>query len=44
MVDRAASPIRSEHSIEEVNIDEVARDVREAANDPIVFPGEAAET
>ena len=36
MIDRAASPIQSENSIEEVNVEEVAREVREAANDPIV--------
>lgn len=44
MVDRAASPIQSVHSIEEVNIEEVAREVREAANDPITFPVETVET
>lgn len=38
MVDRAASPIESENSIEEVNVEEVAREVREAANDPIILP------
>ena len=38
LIDRAASPIESENSIEEVNVEEVAREVREAANDPIVPP------
>lgn len=43
MVDRAASPIQSENSIEEVNVEEVAREVREAANDPIAPPVEKVE-
>ena len=43
MIDRAASPIESENSIEEVNVEEVAREVREAANDPIVPPVEKVE-
>ena len=43
MIDRAASPIQSENSIEEVNVEEVAREVREAANDPIVPPVDKVE-
>lgn len=39
MVDRGASPIHSaKDSIEEVNVEEVAREVREALDDPIKVP------